>query len=219
LLTPNEIAKRDSIQLAESGKQSPKITTPEEDALALFGLIRDLVPLKVAALELCNCAFVSGFVEKKANGSFDDKSTLEACIKYSSPDFSALGQAAPQLTPSHVRWNMNQGQVSVRYFGNNQPSVPGFEAVASNIDRPKNGGIPTCKIVKAPTALKALSDAQFRQLYGIYMSLPAVDQELLMKAINKASELTIREAVELKRLSQKLLEWIDQQFKAAQKKV
>lgn len=217
--TPREIAAEKREKLMEPGNQPPVTPNPKVDAFSMFSLVRDLVPLKIAALELCNCAFVSGLIKKKTNGAIDEKATIKNCINYSKPDFSALGKLAPVLDENHVRIEIpkseNQnGKVTVSYFRTGQKMNPGFVTVAENLDRPVAGAIPTCQITREPSGLSFLKDKHFDQLFDLYSSIPAVDRALLLKAINAPAELTLKQKARVKELSEPIIAWFNKQFEA-----
>jgi len=214
--TPREYYEEKRLEMPKAASSSPRTTEARDDAKAIYDLVKYLVPLKISAIELCNCAFVSNFLKEDQSGNIDLENTLKVCKEYSKIDFSVLGPLAPQVVPENVEISSSSDlkSVSFSYFGKNSPWT-GFKTTAHFYQQ--NPGLPgTCQITKdnEPTALeKILTDRKFSVLWTIYENMP--EKDLIQKALSQSAKLTSAELQKLKDSTGQFYKWIQERIAEA----
>lgn len=130
---------------AKAASEPPPISTKEQTAQAAGDFITSNIPIQLAAVELCNCAFVSGFATQ-TDGKLDKEKTIQRCVRLTKPDFDAVpGPYRPKLTKENIDLDEASTSVGVRLKALN---VKSYVAVAQLTDN--GAGNRTCQIVKMP---------------------------------------------------------------------
>lgn len=140
-LTPRNRGTQEGALIATS---APVLSTKKQAREAGISIIKKNIPIQLAAAELCNCAYVSGFAVA-TDGKFDSKATLKRCLKLTQPDFSAVPWIfRPELTNRRVHFELVDGLKTVRVVLKTNPLMS-YTAVAALKD--ESGA---CEVIRVP---------------------------------------------------------------------